>query len=54
VLDQAHRSAIARRYHTASDMLFLTRAGYPIAPEGALKVKEIAYARRRKGTRPAK
>src|SRR5215471_5479922 len=45
VLEQAHRVlAIARRYHTARDMLFLGRGlGYPIALEGALKLKEIAY-----------
>src|SRR6185295_15001795 len=45
VLDQAHRVlSIARRYHTARDMLFLGRGlGYPIALEGALKLKEIAY-----------
>jgi glucosamine--fructose-6-phosphate aminotransferase (isomerizing) len=45
VLDQAHRVlAIARRYHTARDTLFLGRGlGYPIALEGALKLKEIAY-----------
>jgi glucosamine--fructose-6-phosphate aminotransferase (isomerizing) len=45
VLEQAHRVlAIARRYHTSRDMLFLGRGlGYPIALEGALKLKEIAY-----------
>jgi len=45
VLEQADRVlAIARRYHAARDMLFLGRGlGYPIALEGALKVKEIAY-----------
>jgi glucosamine--fructose-6-phosphate aminotransferase (isomerizing) len=45
VLDQAHRVlGIARRYHTARDTLFLGRGlGYPIALEGALKLKEIAY-----------
>src|SRR5260221_1020289 len=45
VLDQAHRVlAIARRYHAARDTLFLGRGlGYPIALEGALKLKEIAY-----------
>jgi len=36
--------AVARRYHTSPDMLFLGRGlGYPIALEGALKLKEIAY-----------
>jgi glucosamine--fructose-6-phosphate aminotransferase (isomerizing) len=36
--------AIARRYHASRDMLFLGRGlGYPIALEGALKLKEIAY-----------
>jgi len=35
---------VARRYHTSPDMLFLGRGlGYPIALEGALKLKEIAY-----------
>jgi glucosamine--fructose-6-phosphate aminotransferase (isomerizing) len=45
VLEQAHHVlAVARRYHTAHDMLFLGRGlGYPIALEGALKLKEIAY-----------
>jgi glucosamine--fructose-6-phosphate aminotransferase (isomerizing) len=45
VLEQAPRVlAIARRYHTSRDMLFLGRGlGYPIALEGALKLKEIAY-----------
>jgi glucosamine--fructose-6-phosphate aminotransferase (isomerizing) len=45
VLGDAHRVlAIARRYHAARDMLFLGRGlGYPIALEGALKLKEIAY-----------
>jgi glucosamine--fructose-6-phosphate aminotransferase (isomerizing) len=45
VLDQAHHVlAIARRYHSVRDMLFLGRGlGYPIALEGALKLKEIAY-----------
>src|SRR5678815_4587012 len=45
VLGQAHRVlAIARRYHATRDMLFLGRGlGYPIALEGALKLKEIAY-----------
>jgi len=45
VLEQAHRVlAIARKYYTTHDMLFLGRGlGYPIALEGALKLKEIAY-----------
>jgi glutamine---fructose-6-phosphate transaminase (isomerizing) len=45
VLDDAHRVlAVARRYYAAPDMLFLGRGlGYPIALEGALKLKEIAY-----------
>jgi glucosamine--fructose-6-phosphate aminotransferase (isomerizing) len=45
VLGEAHRVlAVARRYHTSRDMLFLGRGlGYPIALEGALKLKEIAY-----------
>src|SRR5262249_44462443 len=45
VLAEAHRVlGIGRRYHAARDMLFLGRGlGYPIALEGALKVKEISY-----------
>jgi glucosamine--fructose-6-phosphate aminotransferase (isomerizing) len=45
VLGEAHRVlSIGRRYHASSDMLFLGRGlGYPIALEGALKLKEIAY-----------
>jgi glucosamine--fructose-6-phosphate aminotransferase (isomerizing) len=36
--------AIAKRYMKARDMLFLGRGtGYPIALEGALKLKEISY-----------
>ena len=36
--------AVARVWHSASDMLFLGRGlGYPIALEGALKLKEISY-----------
>jgi glucosamine--fructose-6-phosphate aminotransferase (isomerizing) len=44
-LDQAHAVlAIARKYHNVHDMLFLGRGlAYPIALEGALKLKEIAY-----------
>jgi glucosamine--fructose-6-phosphate aminotransferase (isomerizing) len=44
-LEQAHAVlAIARKYHNAQDMLFLGRGlAYPIALEGALKLKEIAY-----------
>jgi glucosamine--fructose-6-phosphate aminotransferase (isomerizing) len=35
---------IARRYHRADDFLFLGRGiNYPIALEGALKLKEISY-----------
>ncbi len=35
---------LAERYHRASDALFLGRqANYPIALEGALKLKEISY-----------
>ncbi|HEV8547844.1 MAG TPA: glutamine--fructose-6-phosphate transaminase (isomerizing), partial [Polyangiaceae bacterium] len=41
--DEAYE--VARRWHSASDMLFLGRGlGYPIALEGALKLKEISYA----------
>jgi glucosamine--fructose-6-phosphate aminotransferase (isomerizing) len=45
VLEEAPKVlAIARRYHQSRDMLFLGRGlGYPIALEGALKVKEISY-----------
>jgi len=36
---------VARRWHQARHMLFLGRGlGYPIALEGALKLKEISYA----------
>ena len=36
---------IARRWHQARDMLFLGRGlGFPVALEGALKLKEISYA----------
>ena len=36
---------VARRWHQAKHMLFLGRGlGYPIALEGALKLKEISYA----------
>jgi len=41
----AQIQAIARRYVTARDWLFLGRGiNYPIALEGALKLKEISYA----------
>ena len=41
--DEAYE--VARRWHHARDMLFLGRGlGYPIALEGALKLKEISYA----------
>jgi len=41
--DEAYE--VARRWHSAKDMLFLGRGlGYPIALEGALKLKEISYA----------
>jgi glucosamine 6-phosphate synthetase-like amidotransferase/phosphosugar isomerase protein len=37
-------NVIARRYATASDFLYLGRGiNYPIALEGALKLKEISY-----------
>ena len=37
-------AAAARRYATASDVLYLGRGvNYPIALEGALKLKEISY-----------
>jgi len=36
---------VAKQWHTARHMLFLGRGlGYPIALEGALKLKEISYA----------
>jgi glucosamine--fructose-6-phosphate aminotransferase (isomerizing) len=39
-----HVKAIAKRHLKARDMLFLGRGtGYPIALEGALKLKEISY-----------
>jgi glutamine---fructose-6-phosphate transaminase (isomerizing) len=45
VLAQApYLSAIARKLYTCKDMLFLGRGlGFPIALEGALKLKEISY-----------
>ncbi|HET9959337.1 MAG TPA: glutamine--fructose-6-phosphate transaminase (isomerizing) [Polyangiaceae bacterium] len=40
-----HVQEVARRWQHASHMLFLGRgAGFPIALEGALKLKEISYA----------
>ncbi|MBN2168791.1 MAG: glutamine--fructose-6-phosphate transaminase (isomerizing) [Actinobacteria bacterium] len=36
--------AVAEKYHNCSDFLYLGRSfGYPIAMEGALKLKEISY-----------
>ena len=49
ILEQAIRASaaaekIAERFHTRSDFLFLGRGiNYPIALEGALKLKEISY-----------
>lgn len=45
VLDRSEQVyALARRYVDASSVLFLGRhAGYPVALEGALKLKELAY-----------
>ena len=45
LLQQAdHIAAIADKYHMATNALFLGRGeGYPIALEGALKLKEISY-----------
>ncbi len=41
---EPHVARIARRYHRASDFLYLGRGiNYPIALEGALKLKEISY-----------
>ncbi|MGH3370586.1 MAG: SIS domain-containing protein, partial [Nocardioidaceae bacterium] len=47
VLDQDERIyELARRHVDARSVLFLGRhAGYPVALEGALKLKEIAYVR---------
>jgi glucosamine--fructose-6-phosphate aminotransferase (isomerizing) len=40
----AHYEALASRYHRARDVLYLGRGiHYPIALEGALKLKEISY-----------
>ncbi len=44
LLREASLIAMARRYHKARDFLYLGRgASYPIALEGALKLKEISY-----------
>ena len=41
---EAEIAAVARRYATATDVLYLGRGiNYPIALEGALKLKEISY-----------
>ncbi len=41
---EKHIQRIARRFHRASDFLYLGRGiNYPIALEGALKLKEISY-----------
>ena len=41
---QGEFERLARRFHTASDFLYIGRgANYPIALEGALKLKEISY-----------
>lgn len=41
---QSEFERLARRFHTASDFLYIGRgANYPIALEGALKLKEISY-----------
>ncbi len=41
---EQHIADVARRYHRASDFLYLGRGiNYPIALEGALKLKEISY-----------
>jgi glucosamine--fructose-6-phosphate aminotransferase (isomerizing) len=40
----AHAEAIAARFHACTDFLYLGRGiNYPIALEGALKLKEISY-----------
>ena len=42
--DQEQYKALARQYAKCSDFLFLGRGGnYPLAMEGALKLKEISY-----------
>ncbi|MEE8525482.1 MAG: glutamine--fructose-6-phosphate transaminase (isomerizing), partial [Thermoanaerobaculia bacterium] len=42
--ERRHITAIARRFHRARDFLYLGRGiNYPIALEGALKLKEISY-----------
>ena len=45
ILDQENQiRALAEKYHLAEDFLFLGRGiNYPVALEGALKLKEIAY-----------
>jgi len=41
---EANLEELARRYHRATDFLYLGRGiNYPIALEGALKLKEISY-----------
>ncbi len=41
---EKHIARIGRKYHRASDFLYLGRGiNYPIALEGALKLKEISY-----------
>lgn len=41
---EAHLTEIAKRYHRARDFLYIGRGiNYPIALEGALKLKEISY-----------
>jgi glucosamine--fructose-6-phosphate aminotransferase (isomerizing) len=43
--DADYIHAVAKRIKSATDVLFLGRGlGYPIALEGALKLKEISYA----------
>ena len=44
LLDEAPYKEIARRYERRSDFLYLGRGlGFPLAMEGALKLKEISY-----------
>jgi glucosamine--fructose-6-phosphate aminotransferase (isomerizing) len=44
LLQRDHVQEIAKKYHKAKDFLFLGRGNlYPIALEGALKLKEISY-----------
>ena len=44
LVDQRQYEELASRYYTSSDFLFLGRGySYPVAMEGALKLKEVSY-----------